>query len=125
MVGDDRLVRAVLNKTRNVFRFVNSQDIVTQTPPGVPLEHYHRHAGLEKYIDRNGVIRDHPSELDRGIGVAKGMVEHDGFAALSVIGHPAEVSFVGVSRTISRSAALHCWQSHASPICHSHSELLF
>jgi triacylglycerol lipase len=89
-VGDDRFVRAVLEKTRQIFRFVNSQDIVTLIPPEVPLEHYYRHVGLEKYIDRTGVIHDHPSEFDKGIDVGKGIAQHDGIAALSAIGHPAQ-----------------------------------
>jgi triacylglycerol lipase len=89
-VGDDRFVRAVLQKTTQVVRFVNSQDIVTLIPPEVPLEHYYRHVGLEKYIDRTGVIHDQPSEFDKAIDVSKGIVDHDGIAALSAIGHPAE-----------------------------------
>jgi triacylglycerol lipase len=87
-VGDDRFVRAVLQKTRQVVRFVNSQDIVTLIPPEFALEHYYRHVGLEKYIDRTGVIHDHPSEFDKGIDVGKGIVAHDGIAALTAIGHP-------------------------------------
>jgi len=89
-VGDDRFARAVLQKTSRVFRFVNSQDVVTQIPPEVPLEHYYRHVGLEKYIDRNGAIRDHPSEFDKGIDVAEGIIAHDGRAALAAIGQPRE-----------------------------------
>jgi triacylglycerol lipase len=89
-VGDDRLVRAVLQKTRQVIRFVNSQDIVTLIPPEIPLEHYYRHVGFEKYIDRNGVIHDHPSEFDKGIDVAQGIAAHDGAAGVSAIGHPAQ-----------------------------------
>jgi hypothetical protein len=56
-VGDDEFVKAVLAKSRLVFRFVNSQDIVTQIPHEYPLKHYYRHVGFEKYIDRKGVIR--------------------------------------------------------------------
>jgi len=37
-VGDDRFVRAVLQKTPKVFRFINCQDIVTQIPPEVALK---------------------------------------------------------------------------------------
>jgi hypothetical protein len=89
-VGDDRFTRRVLEQTKLVFRFVNSQDIVTLIPPDVPLEHYFHHVGFEKYIDRKGVIHDHPPELDRGIDVAQGIIEHDGLAALAAIGHPRE-----------------------------------
>ena len=89
-VGDDRFVRSVLQKTRRVFRFVNCQDIVTQIPPEVPLKHYFRHAGLEKYIDRHGVIHDHPTGFDKGIDVAEGIIAHDGRSALTAIGHPQE-----------------------------------
>jgi triacylglycerol lipase len=86
--GDDRFVRAVLERAKLVFRFVNSQDIVTQIPPEIPLEHYFRHMGLEKYIDRNGAIHDHPSELIRAYDVVRGALAHDGDAVLSEIVHP-------------------------------------
>lgn len=89
-VGDDRFTRAVLQKTNLVFRFVNSQDIVTQIPPEVPLQRYFRHAGEEKYIDRNAIVRDHPSEFDKFTDMAQGIIAHDGPAALKEIGHPAE-----------------------------------
>ena len=83
-------VRAVLHKTKAVFRYVNSQDIVTQVPPEVPLAHYFRHAGLEKYIDRSGVIQDHPSEFDKALDVTQGTLIHDGQASLKAIGHVEE-----------------------------------
>jgi hypothetical protein len=89
-VGDDRFARAVLQKTKRVFRFVNSQDIVTQIPPEVPLEHYFRHLGLEKYIDRNGAIQDNPSEFGRALDVTRGVIAHDGEAVLESIAHPDE-----------------------------------
>jgi len=89
-VGDDRFVRAVLQKTRKVFRFVNCQDIVTQIPPEVPLEHYYRHVGAERYINRAGVILDHPSDLDKWVDATSGIVAHDGAAAASDIAHPAK-----------------------------------
>jgi hypothetical protein len=89
-VGDDHFVRAVLQKTELVFRFVNSQDIVTQIPPELPLEHYFRHVGLEKYIDRNGCIQDHPSEFDKSVDVAQGVIAHDGLAVLQAIGNARE-----------------------------------
>ena len=89
-VGDDTFVREVLQKTRLVFRFVNGQDIVTQIPPEVPLQHYFHHVGAEKYIDRNGIVRDHPSELDKLTDTARGIIVHDGDAGLTEIGHPAQ-----------------------------------
>jgi hypothetical protein len=89
-VGDDRFVRAVLQKAGIVVRFVNSQDIVTQVPPEIPPEHYFRHAGLEKYIDRNGVIRETVSEFDKWIDVVHGIMAHDGVAAVREIGHPLD-----------------------------------
>jgi hypothetical protein len=89
-VGDDCFARAVLQKTAHVFRFVNSQDIVTLVPPEVPLRHYYLHVGVEKYIDRNGVIHDHPSEFDKSVDVAQGIIAHDGVAALAAIGHPGK-----------------------------------
>jgi triacylglycerol lipase len=88
-VGDERFVSAVLNKTNAIFRFVNSQDIVTQIPPEVALQSYFRHVGIEKYIDRNGVIHDHPSEFDKAIDVGLGIIAHGGAGALSAIGQPA------------------------------------
>jgi triacylglycerol lipase len=87
-VGDDRFARVVLQKTQSVFRFVNGQDVVTQVPPEIPLQHYYRHVGLEKYIDRNGTILDNPSELDKGFDVIQGIIAHDGAAALNSVGHP-------------------------------------
>ena len=89
-VGDDRFTVAVLQKTNLVFRFVNSQDIVTQIPPEIPLHHYFRHVGNEKYIDRNAAVQDHPSEFDKFVDMAQGIVAHDGTTALAEIGHPAE-----------------------------------
>jgi hypothetical protein len=89
-VGDDRFVRAVLQKTKQVVRFVNSQDIVTLIPPEMPLEHFYRHVGSEKYIDRTGTIHDDPSEFDKWIDVTQGITAHDGAAALIAIGHPME-----------------------------------
>lgn len=86
--GDDRFIRAVLAKTKLVFRFVNSQDIVTQIPPEIALEHYFRHVGLEKYIDRNGAIPDHPSEFTKGFDAFRGVIAHDGEAVLGAIEHP-------------------------------------
>ena len=73
------------------FRFVNSQDIVTLVPPEVPLRYYYLHVGVKKYIDRNGVIHDHPSEFDKSVDVAQGIIAHDGVAALlAAIGHPGK-----------------------------------
>ena len=89
-IGDEAFVRAVLQKTKRVFRFVNGQDIVTQIPPEVPLEHYFRHVGNEKYIDRNGVIRDHPSDFDKFTDTAHGIIAHDGQDELKEIGHPLD-----------------------------------
>jgi pimeloyl-ACP methyl ester carboxylesterase len=88
-VGDDRFVRAVLQKTRNVFRFVNCQDIVTQIPPEVLLERYYRHVGAERYINHTGAILDHPSDFDKWTDVTPGIVAHDGAAAISDLAHPA------------------------------------
>jgi hypothetical protein len=78
-VGDDRFVRAVFDKTKLVFRFVNSQDIVTQIPPGFEP------VGLEKYIDRDGTIHDDPSPLYKFDDAAEGVLAHDGPALLNVI----------------------------------------
>jgi hypothetical protein len=89
-IGDEAFVRAVLQKTKRVFRFVNGQDIVTQIPPEVPLEHYFRHVGNEKYIDRNGVIRDHTSDFDKFTDTAHGIIAHDGQDELKEIGHPLD-----------------------------------
>jgi hypothetical protein len=89
-VGDDRFTRAVLQKTQLVFRFVNSQDIMTQIPTELPLQHYFRHVGQEIYIDRNGKVHDHPSEFDKIADVAQGIIAHDGPAELKEIGHPAD-----------------------------------
>jgi hypothetical protein len=89
-VGDDRFIGAVLQKAKMVFRFVNSQDIVTQIPPQVPLQHYFRHVGAEKYIDRKGVVRDDPSKFLKFTDMAHGIIAHDGLAALKEIGHPAD-----------------------------------
>jgi triacylglycerol lipase len=86
--GDDRFVRAVLEKARVVVRFVNSQEIVTQVPPEILFKHYFRHAGLEKYIDRHGEIPEEVSEFDKWIDVGHGIAAHDGAAALTSIGHP-------------------------------------
>lgn len=82
-VGDARFRQALLAKSRRIFRFVNSQDIVTQVPPpGIFL-----HAGTEKYIDRQGAIRDEPSEVARIIDAAFGSLLHDGFAAMDILVH--------------------------------------
>jgi hypothetical protein len=89
-VGDDRFVTAVSRKTGQVFRFVNSQDIVTQIPPEILLKNYFRHVKLEKYIDRNGAIHDQMSDFDKGMDVAQGIIAHDGAAAITAIGHPAQ-----------------------------------
>ena len=89
-VGDDSFARAVLQKTTAVFRFMNSHDIVTQIPPEIPLQHYFRHVGNEKYIDRNAIVRDHPSEFDKSMDLAQGIIDHDGLSALKDIGHPAD-----------------------------------
>lgn len=97
-VGDDRFVRAVLEKTRQVFRFVNCQDIVTQIPPEFMLKHYYRHVGAEKYIDRAGDILEHPSDFDKWMDAARGMVAHDGAAALIDIAHPANFISLAVER---------------------------
>jgi triacylglycerol lipase len=90
-VGDERFTVAVLQKTQLVFRFVNGQDIVTQIPPEVPLQQYFRHVGREKYIDRNAVVREHPSEFDKFADMAQGIIAHDGPAALKEIGHPSDL----------------------------------
>jgi triacylglycerol lipase len=97
-VGDDRFVRTVLNKTKRVFRFVNCQDIVTQIPPEVPLEHYFRHVGSERYINRAGVILDHPSDFDKWLDATPGIVEHDGGAAVHDIAHPSTFISLAESR---------------------------
>jgi triacylglycerol lipase len=89
-VGDDRFAKAVLQKTKFVFRFVNSQDIVTQIPPEVPLPPSFRHVGEEKYIDRSGIVYDNRSEVDKSIDMARGILAHDGLSGLEEIGHPAE-----------------------------------
>jgi triacylglycerol lipase len=86
--GDDRFVRAVLQKTTKIFRFVNCQDIVTQIPPEVPLQHYFRHVGAEKYISRAGKILDDPYDVEKWLDATPGIVEHDGSAALGDIAHP-------------------------------------
>jgi triacylglycerol lipase len=95
-VGDDRFVRAVLQKTQQVFRFVNCQDIVTQIPPEVPLAHYYRHVGAERYITRAGDILDHPSDFEKWVDVTPGIVEHDGAACISDVAHPA--TFVSLAK---------------------------
>jgi triacylglycerol lipase len=89
-VGDDRFVRAVLQKTKQVVRFVNCQDAVTLIPPEIPLENFYRHVGFEKYIDRTGAIRDHPTEFEKGIDVTQGIIAHDNAALLSAIGRPSQ-----------------------------------
>jgi triacylglycerol lipase len=89
-VGDDRFCRKVASRTKQVFRFVNCQDIVTLIPLEVPMAHYFHHVGVEKYIDRKGQIHDHPSELVRGLDAAQGIMEHDGLAALAAVTHPKE-----------------------------------
>jgi triacylglycerol lipase len=86
--GDDRFVRAVLQKTNRVYRFVNCQDIVTQIPPELALEHYYRHVGAEKYFNRAGVILEHPSDFVKWLDATPGIFEHDGTAALHDIAHP-------------------------------------
>jgi hypothetical protein len=96
--GDDRFVRAVLEKTKKVFRFVNCQDIVTQIPPEIPLEHYYRHVGEVKYIDRAGAIFDHPSEFHKWVDATAGMVAHDGAAAIVGLAHPAKFVSVALDR---------------------------
>jgi triacylglycerol lipase len=85
-VGDARFGGVVLGKARLVFRFVNSQDIVTQIPPEVPFHH----VGEEKYIDRNAIVHDHSSEFDKFTDMAQGIIAHDGLAGLDRIGHPAK-----------------------------------
>ena len=87
--GDDRFVRAVLQKTKNVFRFVNCQDLVTQIPLEVPLEHYYRHVGDERYVNRAGIILDHPTDFDKWLDATPAIVAHDGDAAITDIAHPA------------------------------------
>jgi hypothetical protein len=52
--------------------------------------HYFRHAGWEKYIDRDGRIHEHPSELDKASDVTRGIFTHDGESALKMIGHPLD-----------------------------------
>ena len=97
-VGDDRFVRAVLQETTKVFRFVNCQDIVTQIPPEVALRHYYRHVGAERYINRTGVILDHPSDFDKWIDATQGVLAHDGPAAISGIADPAKFVSVAAER---------------------------
>ena len=94
--GDDRLVRAVLQKTANVFRFVNCQDIVTQVPPEVALERYYRHVGAERFINRAGAILENPSDLDKWVDATAGILAHDSTAALREIAHPAK--FVSIAQ---------------------------
>jgi hypothetical protein len=89
-VGDDRFVRAVLDKTQLVFRFVNCQDIVTLVPPEIALAHYFRHVGNEMYIDRHGVLHDHPSELVKAADVVPGVLDHDGGAVFEEIKKPLD-----------------------------------
>jgi len=97
-VGDDQFVRAVLQKTTNVFRFVNCQDIVTQVPPEVLLKHYYRHVGAERYINRAGAIFDHPSDLDKWADATPGIIEHDTAATISNIAHPARFVSLAAER---------------------------
>jgi triacylglycerol lipase len=89
-VGDARFGGAVLAKARLVFRFVNSQDIVTQIPPEVPFPQSFRPVGKEKYIDRNATVHDDPSRFDKFTDMAHGIIAHDGLAGLDRIGHPAQ-----------------------------------
>jgi triacylglycerol lipase len=89
-VGDDRFVRAVLQKTVRIFRFVNCQDVVTQIPPEISLEHYFRHVEQELYIDRDGAVHEHPSDLFKAADVVQGIVAHDGAAILQEVTHPQE-----------------------------------
>jgi triacylglycerol lipase len=89
-VGDARFGGAVLGKARLVFRFVNGQDIVTQIPPEVPFPQSFHHVAEEKYIDRNAILHDHPSEFDKFADMAQGIIAHDGFGGLERIGHPAQ-----------------------------------
>src|ERR1700733_875742 len=95
-VGDDRFVRAVLLKTQQVFRFVNCQDIVTQIPPEVLLQHYFRHVGAERYITRAGTILDHPSDFDKWLDATPGIAEHDGAACIHDVAHPEK--FVSLAK---------------------------
>ena len=97
-VGDDRFVRAVLQKTPKVFRFINCQDIVTQIPPEVALKNYYRHVGEERYINRTGAILDHPSEFDKWVDATAGVVAHDGTSAISEISHPAKFISLAAER---------------------------
>jgi len=89
-VGDDRFVRAVLQKTDRVFRFVNCQDVVAQIPPEIPFARYFRHVGQELYIDRDGTIHENPSDLLKAADVVQGIAAHDGKAILQEIAHPQE-----------------------------------
>ena len=89
-VRDDRFVRAVLQKTSRVFRFMNCQDVVTQVPPEIPFVHYFRHVGQELYVDRHGAIHEHPSELHKAADVVQGILAHDGAALLQEVTHPRE-----------------------------------
>ena len=97
-VGDDRFVRAVLQKTRKVFRFVNCQDIVTQIPPECPLEHYYRHVGAVRYINRAGAILDHPSDFDKWTDATPAIVAHDCAAAIGDIANPARFVSIAARR---------------------------
>jgi pimeloyl-ACP methyl ester carboxylesterase len=83
-VGDDKFVAAVEHNARLKFRFVNAGEIVTQVPPDVPLGHY-RHVGVEKYIDRNGVIHDGVSNLFRLTDFGNGVRDHGGASVLRAI----------------------------------------
>jgi hypothetical protein len=96
-VGDDRFIRAVLSKTRLVFRFVNCQDIVTQIPPEIPLEHFFRHVGREKYFDRYGKVLDDPSELVKALDVVPAALEHDKIGMVKLLADPLE--FLTACRT--------------------------
>lgn len=71
-VGDSDLVAALSRRTTQAYRFVNSQDIVTQVPPPVLFTH----AGVEKYIDRAGIITDNPSDAFKAQDLALGSAAH-------------------------------------------------
>jgi len=87
-VGDVKFVNDVQHKAKLVFRFVNSQDIVTQVPPEVLLEPYFRHVGEEKYIDRTGKIHDNPLEAVKLADMAEGIIAHDGANAIIHVKDP-------------------------------------
>ncbi len=99
-VGDDRFTQLVLSRGP-VFRFVNSQDIVTQIPLEILGTSYFRHVGVEKYIDRHGSIHDSVSSAYKWSDILPGIAAHArqlGLAALDELMHPDKLRADMLSR---------------------------